>query len=131
MGFSTSTSMPASRRRQPMRPCSAVGTARLTASIFSRGQRIDVAEHAGFEFGGNLRGAFGVGIDHADQFRAFQLTPDAGVIAAKLADADDGNSNGVLIHDFLLAADFGDSWAATRFGREGLNGDMPRRRRPE
>jgi hypothetical protein len=33
------------------------------------------------------------------------------VVAAELADADDGNSNGVLIHDFLLAPDFGESLA--------------------
>jgi len=69
------------------------------------GQGVDVAEYAGFEFSGDLRGALGIGIDYADQFGAFHLTPDSGVVAAELADADYCNSNGVLIHDFLLTAD--------------------------
>ena len=78
---------------------------------FFGGQGVDVADHASFEFGGDLRGAFRIGIDHADQFGAFHFTPDPGVVAAKFADADHCDSNGVLIHDFLLASDFGDSLA--------------------
>ena len=32
------------------------------------------------------------------------FTPNADVVAAKFSDADDGNSNCVLVHDFLLAS---------------------------
>ena len=53
-----------------MRECSLVGTARLTASIFSRWQRFEIADHARFEFRGDCGGAFGVRVHDANQFHA-------------------------------------------------------------
>ncbi len=59
---------------------------------FFHRQRFEVANDASFEFGGDLRGAFDVGIHHADQFHAFHFGPHPYVVASKIADADNRNA---------------------------------------
>jgi hypothetical protein len=83
---------------------------------FFGGERVYVANHARLKFGGNLSGAFGVGINNPHEFGAFHLTPDAGMIAPKFTDADDCNSNGILVHDFLFEARAGDSFGSSISG---------------
>ena len=74
MGFSTSTSKPAFEQAAAERACSLVGTARLTASIFSVSASRDRGD-AGGEFRGDLRRARGVGVHDADQFDALHFAP--------------------------------------------------------
>ena len=116
IGFSTSTSRPASSRRQPIRACSFVGTARLTACDARGGERIDIGNHARAEFRGDLPRALGIRVHNAREFDAFELAPHADVVPAELAGTDDGNANGFLAHDFALLA-------SAALGRERLNRD--------
>ncbi len=69
-------------------------------------ERFEIADDTRFEFGGDLRGAFGVGVHDADQFHAFHFAPHTDVVAAEVSDADYRNAYGFFGHDFLVAADF-------------------------
>ena len=64
----------------------------------------------------------GIGVDDSDELRAGEFAPDAHVIAAELADADDRHANGFLAHDFFFASDLRGADGAA-FGRKRLNGD--------
>src|SRR5579862_8835288 len=77
-------------------------------------ERIEVAENARAEFRGNFLCAFGVRVDYADEFGAFDFAPDANVVASEIADADNSYANGFLAQDFLFAS--GDSVAAAFAG---------------
>jgi len=80
IGFSTSTSIPAARMsRADASLCSAVGTARLTASMASDVSSVEVTKNAGCQFGGNffLRAEVVVLCDDADELCAFGFAPDA------------------------------------------------------
>ena len=92
IGFSTSTSIPCSRSWQPMRACSTVGTARLTASTRPVSAATSaIASHP--KFCGDFARAVEIRIDHADQRRAVERAPNARVIAAKIARAHNGHAN--------------------------------------
>ena len=104
MGFSTSTSRPASSRRQPTRACSLVGTATLTASMPAAASASRSANHLRAEFRGDLAGALGVGVNDADEFGAFEFAPHAHVVPAEFSGADHGNANGFLAHDFVFTS---------------------------
>jgi hypothetical protein len=75
-------------------------------------ERVEVAENARAEFRGNFLRAFGVRVDYADEFGAFDFAPDANVVAAEIADADDRYADGFLAQDFLFASRTGDAVAA-------------------
>ena len=76
------------------------------------GERVEVAKNAGAEFRGNFLCAVGVGIDDADELGTFDFAPNANVVAPEIADADDCNSDGFLVQDFLFASKTGDAVAA-------------------
>jgi hypothetical protein len=75
-------------------------------------ERIEVAENARAEFRGNFLRAFGVRVDYADEFNAFDFAPDANVVASEIANADDSYADGFLAQDFFFASKIGDSVAA-------------------
>ena len=104
IGFSTSTSMPASSRWQPTRACSLVGTATLTASTpaAASASRSRITSRA--EFCGDLASALAIGVNNTDEFSAFEFAPHANVVPAEFSGADHGNANGFLGHAFVFAS---------------------------
>ncbi len=112
MGFSTSTSIPAARmRRADARVLGSRDGEAHGVDAVGR-ERVEVAKNTGAEFGGNFLRALGVGVDDADELGAFDLAPDANVVASEIADADDRYANGFLAQDFLFASRTGDAVAA-------------------
>ena len=102
IGFSTSTSMPSSSRRQPTRACSTVGTATLAAS--TRPASDSMSGMTSVENScGDLRGALGVRVHDADQFGVGELAIHARMVPPEIPRADDRYA------DFLVWLNFQDS----------------------
>ena len=91
MGFSTSTSIPASSREQPISACTVVGAAMMAASTLPASSRASVSATVLVACGG-LGGARGIGIDDGGKLRALGFVDHAAVVLSESSGADDGDS---------------------------------------